>query len=225
MASDCTNMDPVFLCTGQPVYHKAFGPCNVVEVHTRGLPPYVTVRTQEGQEKQVLADSLSLRDATVAGSSGTNAQYQTLLPDGPAEISPSMAYPNNRLEGVRPRTRKGHSSHQGSRLRRAPQQIYRLPILRALQRLDGRAEARNVLALVYEQVEHLLQDGDLEPLGSAADPRNPRVWEMHWDNRARWERKRMVLEGLLRGDSPNRVWETTSEGRRFLERHTKLHGR
>lgn len=91
-----------------------------------------------------------------------------------------------------------------------PQAAFRLPVLRALASLGGRAHVREVLQKVEEQMRSQLNEVDREPLPS--DPETPR-----WMNKACWERFEMVREGLLRGDSPRGVWELSDKGWQFLK--------
>ncbi|MCX7778606.1 MAG: winged helix-turn-helix domain-containing protein, partial [Armatimonadetes bacterium] len=69
-----------------------------------------------------------------------------------------------------------------------------------------------VLDQVEKMVRPHLQSFDFRPV-SSGEPR--------WRNKARWERFNMVLEGLLRDDSPRGIWELTEKGwqeaRKLLE--------
>ncbi len=96
---------------------------------------------------------------------------------------------------------------------RTPKEAYRIPILRALVELGGRAPVQNVLERVFTEMENRLKPVDLQPLPS--NPKEPR-----WRNAAMWERLRMVKEGLLRSDSPRGIWEITKLGREYLRRHS-----
>ncbi len=86
-------------------------------------------------------------------------------------------------------------------------------ILKALAQLGGRARVEEVLERVERMVKPFLSPVDLEPVPSGTEPR--------WRNRARWERFKMVQEGLLRPDSPRGIWELTElgwqEARKLLE--------
>jgi len=95
-------------------------------------------------------------------------------------------------------------------IQKTPDREFRLPILEALDELGGRGQVREVLSIVYEKMQHRLTEDDLKQLPSGGDVR--------WRNTAKWERKHMVNEGLLRGDSPHGVWEMSDAGREYLER-------
>ena len=89
-------------------------------------------------------------------------------------------------------------------------QAYRVPILRALIALGGRAPIRQVLERVEQRLRNSLTPADLEELPSGQ--------RLRWQENAEWERFHMVREGLLSSGSPRGIWEITEEGRRFLER-------
>jgi|Deesub1362A_J573_1020465.scaffolds.fasta_scaffold12787_5 predicted CopG family antitoxin len=108
------------------------------------------------------------------------------------------------------------------RLRRAargkglPQSAYRLPILEALGEISGKGRVKDVLKRVYEKVKHQLTPIDLQKVPSGADIR--------WRNRARWERRAMIRDGLLRDNSPTGIWEMTDKGWEYLHRHVGTEG-
>lgn len=88
--------------------------------------------------------------------------------------------------------------------RRTKEAAFRRPILNALAALGGRARVRDVLTHVESEVRSTLAPVDHEPLGNG---------EVRWENTAKWERKRMIGDGLLRADSPHGTWELTAQGR------------
>ena len=92
---------------------------------------------------------------------------------------------------------------------RLPEEAYERPILQALYSLGGSARTREVLDIVESKMTHLFSDADREPL--------PKSGETRWRNTAQWERKRLVEDGLLRGDSPHGIWELPEEGVRVVE--------
>jgi restriction endonuclease Mrr len=49
------------------------------------------------------------------------------------------------------------------------------------------------------------------------DRESLRTGEVRWRNKAQWERKNMVIDGLLKRDSSHGVWEITDKGRKQLE--------
>jgi len=127
------------------------------------------------------------------------------IPGDDEDDSPELALVEKIFHG-RHRTRKSAT------LQVTPQNAYRLPILEALEQLNGRGRVQEVLTIVYEKLEERLTQDDLEPLPSGEVNR--------WTNKAMWERLRMVHEGLLRNDSPKGVWEITEAGRLYLRERT-----
>lgn len=104
-----------------------------------------------------------------------------------------------------PKVRVGRSP-KGAR---TPEKAFRLPLLQALVEMNGRGNVRYVLDQVGKLMEGNLKLIDFEVIESAH--------EIRWRNTAKWERSRMVKEGLLRSDSPIGTWEITDEGRRVLK--------
>jgi hypothetical protein len=96
---------------------------------------------------------------------------------------------------------------------RTPVEAFTLPILRALQTLGGRAQMQQVLERVGAEMKDQLREVDFTPLPS--DPKRPR-----WKNNAQWARNTMVIDGLLKKDSPHGIWEMTDTGSRYLKRHS-----
>ncbi len=90
-----------------------------------------------------------------------------------------------------------------------PRHAYYEPILQALVEFGGSAPMRQVLDRVYELMQNVLKDGDLQPLRST--PGRPR-----WRNAVRWARYSMVKEKLLKSDSPRGIWEISEAGRVWL---------
>ena len=84
-----------------------------------------------------------------------------------------------------------------------------LPILRALDELGGSATIQKVLEKVGAAMNGQFRDVDYQPLKS--DPGHPR-----WNNTAQWTRNTMVVEGLLKSNSPRGIWEMTGAGRKHL---------
>ncbi len=101
----------------------------------------------------------------------------------------------------------------GERLPRGtatPQSAFRVPILKALVDLGGQAPAKEVLSRVYEQMQGVLKPVDLERLPYARN--RPR-----WQTYCRWERNKMLAEGLLRRDAARGMWAVSDRGRQFLK--------
>jgi len=88
---------------------------------------------------------------------------------------------------------------------------YRVPILRALVSLGGRAQCRDVLERVEQRLRNNMTAADRETL--------PSKQRLRWQENAEWERYFMVKDGLLASGSPRGTWEITEEGRRYLQGH------
>ena len=93
--------------------------------------------------------------------------------------------------------------HQGQQ---TPEKDFCKPILKALRDLDGSARTKDALKKVELSMKGILTEADYEPLEN--DRGKPR-----WSNAARWARKSMVEEGLLKSDSQRGIWEITEAGR------------
>lgn len=83
--------------------------------------------------------------------------------------------------------------------------VFRDCIIRALRKLGGRGRVAEILEDVENQLKDKLQPGDFKFLKDEKT--------IAWQNRAQWERLRMVKEGLLRSDSPHGIWELTEKDR------------
>jgi hypothetical protein len=98
-----------------------------------------------------------------------------------------------------------------ARRRRAPvrspertsQAAFRGPILEALSEMNGRGPVDEVLKRVYEKMKKQLSKIDHTTISTG---------EERWRVYARWERKNMEQEGLVKG--PRGVWELTDKGRK-----------
>ncbi|MGA2412798.1 MAG: winged helix-turn-helix domain-containing protein [Candidatus Sulfotelmatobacter sp.] len=95
------------------------------------------------------------------------------------------------------------------RIGATPQSEYRLPILEALRELRGSGAADDVLKLVFKKVEGMLKPIDLELMENSGEQR--------WRLNARFERKNLALDGLLKPDSPHGVWELTERGKNYRQ--------
>jgi len=90
-----------------------------------------------------------------------------------------------------------------------PTSGYRLPILEVLVEMGGSARMSDVLNKVFNKMKDQLKPKDMEKLPSGISIR--------WENRAQWERLRLINEGYLKKDSPRGIWEITGAGRKLLE--------
>jgi Mrr N-terminal domain len=80
--------------------------------------------------------------------------------------------------------------------------------VKALIELGGKGETDAVLKNVYDKVKDVLKPVDKEDMPNSREPR----WRLH----ARYERKTMVMEGLMRADSSYGSWELTPKGRSLI---------
>ena len=83
---------------------------------------------------------------------------------------------------------------------------YRQAITESLIDLGGVGRTHDVLELVFHKMEGHMRAADYAPV---------KYGEARWQIRARWERKNMVIDGLLRGDSKRGIWELTEKGKDF----------
>lgn len=101
---------------------------------------------------------------------------------------------------------KGKTKPKRKRKPRQPRTsdaVLRENILAALRHLGGRGKIADVVELIGKELEGSLEPGDLVWRESTA--------EYAWQNNAKWERYRMIQDGLLRSDSPRGVWELSEE--------------
>lgn len=108
------------------------------------------------------------------------------------------------------RDRRGNTARIESGVR-TPQSAYRIPILKTLVELGGRASVRDILPMVKNEMKNILQPIDYEYLANGR--------EMRWQNTAAFERNQMKIEGLLSPNSPRGIWEITNLGRKYLEKN------
>lgn len=121
----------------------------------------------------------------------------------PFEDTPNSVL--RRLLRLEKRSRRGRRIPSGSR---TPQDFYRIPILKSLVELGGKGKVGQVLNRVEKRLANTLKPVDMQKISSGM---------IRWRNSAMWERKAMVDEGLLSGDSPRGVWEITAKGRESME--------
>lgn len=89
------------------------------------------------------------------------------------------------------------------------QKEYRMPILKSLVDMGGKAGMREVLEKVKEEIRDKLTTTDLEKLSSGKSIR--------WINAVQWERQKMKEEGLLKKDSPRGIWQITEKGKSYYQ--------
>ncbi len=92
---------------------------------------------------------------------------------------------------------------------KTPQEEYEIPILKSIFELGGRGKAKEILNLVYEKMEHKLNDYDLERL--------PKSNVVRWYRTAQWAgwklmQKRFIIKGYSRG-----IWIITKNREEYLK--------
>ena len=112
--------------------------------------------------------------------------------------------------GTAPEVNPTAEQQQGGRGKKkfAPVGAYWLPTLQALVDLGGKARRDEVVELVGKKMQGVLTADDQEMLPSGV--------EVRWKNRVAWQRENMKRLGMLRGDSPQGIWEITETGRQWL---------
>ncbi len=95
-----------------------------------------------------------------------------------------------------------------------PHENFTFPILESLYELGGAATRDAVLNKVEIKLSDQLKPRDLEKLRSCGD--------LRWRNRASFQRKNMIREGLLQKHSRFGVWEMTSQGLEYLKENLML---
>jgi hypothetical protein len=84
----------------------------------------------------------------------------------------------------------------------------RQPLLESIYEMGGSVRAAVLRPVLRERLSSRLTADDLEPLASG---------EERWWNATRWERHKLVEEGLLRGDSERGMWELSDKGVSVVE--------
>lgn len=118
---------------------------------------------------------------------------------------PGRTATNSKKKKPGKRVRKG---------KRAPQELYKVPLLQSLVELGGSGSPREVEELAYPKLEPVLTDYDYTPLASFGN--KPR-----WLHRLGWTRYVLVQAGHLSAESPRGVWEITPAGRDWLADHER----
>jgi len=112
---------------------------------------------------------------------------------------------------IEPSTTKTTRRIQNGRLpngQKTPQSAYNQPIMEAIYELGGSAPVGEVLQVVEKKMKSLLTDVDYQELPSG---------NIRWDNTAQWARRQLVIDGLLKSESPRGVWELSSIGLQKIE--------
>lgn len=109
-----------------------------------------------------------------------------------------------------PKSKKRRTYQKLGRGLRTPEDVFRIPILKSLVELNGKASITDVLNKVYYKMKDKLNEYDLQPM-----PSNPDI--KRWENTAQWCRYTLVKEGLLASGSPRGIWEITEKGIEYLK--------
>ncbi len=95
----------------------------------------------------------------------------------------------------------------GHRVEATPKAVYRRPILEILVEAGGEADVRSVLAKLEQRLGSQHLPGDYARIRSG---------EVRWENRAKWARKDLQMEGLISSGSRKGFWEVSPAGREWL---------
>ena len=103
----------------------------------------------------------------------------------------------------------GIPSHRSSngrlpRGQRTPENEFVEPILQVLEKMGGSGEADEVVERVGRIMKPVLREVDYEPLKGDGKPR--------WQKAVHWARRKMVMEGLMKPNSPRGMWEISEWG-------------
>ena len=99
--------------------------------------------------------------------------------------------------------------HRPRRTELTPPREFWKPLLEALVERGGQASRAEVHKAVEKKMNNRLKPGDYEL---------NRDGTTKWGKQLDYQRLAMVHEGLLKSNSPRRVWEITDKGRQWLSR-------
>ena len=99
---------------------------------------------------------------------------------------------------------------RGESGQRTPQEDFRLPLLQALEKNGGSGITRIIVDTVGELIHEKLLPGDFQLL---------KAGEIRWRNATMWSRYDLIVDGLMKNDSPRGVWEISEQGREYLLNH------
>jgi hypothetical protein len=144
-------------------------------------------------EKTRLAAALGFQSDAASVLKQLLGEFEDILKDLKARLGISE---NGNSEPKKPQAKR-------QRLPKTDSKILREHLIQVLQNLGGRARAGEALEAMGGQLEGKLLSGDLEWRESAR--------EYVWQNNVRWERDRMVHDGVLKTDSPRGFWELNED--------------
>lgn len=113
-----------------------------------------------------------------------------------------------RLQGTKPAKHTRKRVVKGVKEPLTRQSDFTLPILGTLIEAGGSLRVSEVIRRIGEKLGN-----DLTP----ADWQNIKSGPVRWQNRAQWQRLRLLREGYLASDSPRGVWEITEKGRKLYQ--------
>lgn len=153
-----------------------------------------------------------VRLETSNGSWEITAQGRQAFMDGTAAVPAPVPARTRPKPGRAPRPIKTRpvKRTRAPRGESMPYATYRQYILLSLDDLVGRAPTRQVLERIESYLKPRFKEIDYQPL-SDGSPR--------WQVAARFERKNMVINGLLRDDSPHGIWELSEAGREEVKKY------
>jgi hypothetical protein len=143
-------------------------------------------------EKTRLAASLAVHADSTQMLSQLADEFANIMKELKARLGQA---PNNAAPKV-----KG----KRSRAPRTDKAVLRMQILRALKKLGGSARVAHIIEEMGRELEGKLLPGDME----WREATNEYVWQ----NNTKWERHRMVQDGILRNDSPYGIWALAEGG-------------
>lgn len=144
-----------------------------------------------------------LRLAADLGIKADATQALTQLVGEFAEIVHELKIRLNLDGREKPTLKKLAKGKKRSLAPKTPAITLRHEIIRALKKLGGRASVSDVVAQIGNQLDGKLVAGDL----TWREATN----EYAWQNNVKWERYRMIQEGILRNDSPRGIWDLNKD--------------
>lgn len=139
-------------------------------------------------EKTRLSAALNTKTEAFHALNHLAEQFEDLL----GSLNAPLGRGVSATEEKRPRRRRSNSPKTEHR-------VLREHIILALRKLGGRAHVSNVIEEIGHQLEGKWLPGDMEWRQATN--------EYAWQNTVRWERHKLIKDGLLGSDSPRGIWE------------------
>ena len=143
-------------------------------------------------EKTRLAAALGIQADAAQALAQLAGEFEDILKD----LKARLGITETPAEPKRPRQKRPRSP-------RTDKKILRENIILALKALSGKARSTAVMEEMGRLLDGKLLPGDLE----WREATNEYVWQ----NNAKWERFRMVEDGVLKSGSPRGIWELNEE--------------